>query len=108
MQSFAGLVGTAGRSGWCGRQEHLMNPARLMTDSLRHHPRGRAVAEIMAAALVAVEPAVAVRRVLRREPDALLVGDRRYELDPAGQPCARGRTANLSRRSCEGLGTVQG
>ncbi|MBN1978838.1 MAG: glycerate kinase [Anaerolineae bacterium] len=39
-----------------------------------------AAAELQSAALAAVEPAAAVRRHVRREGDALLIADRRYDL----------------------------
>jgi hydroxypyruvate reductase len=56
-----------------------MDPERLLTHSLRASPHGRALAEIMAAALSAVDPAPAVRANLRRDGDAVIVGGRRYE-----------------------------
>lgn len=57
----------------------MIDPEQLMTHSLRHHPRGQALSEIMAAALHAVDPARAVRRALRRDGAAIVVGERRYE-----------------------------
>lgn len=57
-----------------------MDPSRLMTETLRGEPWGARAAAIMAAALAAVEPGAAVRRHMRREGDALLVGGRRYDL----------------------------
>ncbi|HEY0734014.1 MAG TPA: glycerate-2-kinase family protein, partial [Herpetosiphonaceae bacterium] len=62
-----------------------MNPDRLLTRSLRDHPRGNALAEIMAAALASVDPAQSVRRHLRREGSAVVVGERRYELGADGR-----------------------
>lgn len=56
-----------------------MNPDWLPTHSLRVHPQGRVLAEIMAAMLEAVHPTAAVRRNLRRDGGAIVVGDRRYE-----------------------------
>src|SRR5215211_6673927 len=56
-----------------------MDPDRLLTQTLRASPHGRALAEIMAAALQAADPAHAVRANLRRDGDAIVVGDRRYE-----------------------------
>jgi len=55
-----------------------MGPDRLLTQTLRANPHGRTLAEIMAAALQAVDPAHAVRANLRREGDAIVVGGRRY------------------------------
>ena len=57
-----------------------MQPDQLMTRSLRESPRGRALAQIMATALDAVDPDRAVRRFLRRDHDALYVGDRAYDV----------------------------
>lgn len=56
-----------------------------MNGTLRAHPYGRAMAEVMAAALDAVDPAVAVERVLRLESNALLVDEKRIELHPNGR-----------------------
>jgi glycerate 2-kinase len=53
---------------------------RLFCHTLRQHPRGQAVARILAAALQAVEPGAAVRRYLRHEQDTLWVGERAYSL----------------------------
>lgn len=57
-----------------------MNSESLMTHTLRAAPGGRALAEIMAAALGAVEPAAAVRRALRRDGDTLHIGEQKYDL----------------------------
>ena len=43
-----------------------MNPEYLMTDSLRNSPQGERVARIMAAALEAVNPTIAVENYLQR------------------------------------------
>ena len=56
-----------------------------MNGVLRGHARGREVAEVLAAALVAVEPGAAVRRALRREGRALFVNERRFELSAGGR-----------------------
>ncbi|MEJ7714003.1 MAG: DUF4147 domain-containing protein [Pyrinomonadaceae bacterium] len=56
-----------------------------MNDVLRAHVYGRALAETMAAALCAVDPALAVRKALRLESDALFVGAQRFELHPGGR-----------------------
>src|SRR6266542_6178357 len=55
-----------------------MDTDRLLTQTLHANPHGRALAEIMAAALQAVDPAHAVRANLRRDGDAIVVGGRRY------------------------------
>lgn len=57
----------------------MIDPKQLMTHSLRNHAHGQALTEIMAAALHAVDPANAVRRALRRDGTAIVVGERRYE-----------------------------
>ena len=56
-----------------------------MNGVLRGHARGREVAEVLAAALVAVEPGAAVRRALRREGRAAFVNERRFELSAGGR-----------------------
>jgi len=61
-------------------QETAVDPSRLMTETLRAEAWGERAAAIMGAAMAAVEPGAAVRRYLRREGDALLVGERRYDL----------------------------
>ncbi len=57
-----------------------MNSESLMTHTLRTAPGGRALAEIMAAALGAAEPAAAVRSALRRDGDTLRIGAQEYDL----------------------------
>lgn len=53
-----------------------MNPAQLLTRSLRSHPHGDSITRILAAALDAVEPGEAVRRYLSIDKDTLsLVGN---------------------------------
>ncbi len=49
----------------------LVNPASLLTESLRESPWGAAICRVMAAALNAADPAVAIRRSLHREGNAL-------------------------------------
>ena len=55
-----------------------MNSNLLLTESLRAAPHGPALAEIMAAALLAADPAIAVRQHLRRDGDTIVVGARAY------------------------------
>jgi len=57
-----------------------MTPESLITHTLRSAPGGRFLAEIMAAALDAVDPAAAVRHALRREGDTLRIGEQTYDL----------------------------
>ncbi|NWF79302.1 MAG: glycerate kinase [Chloroflexi bacterium] len=57
-----------------------MDPGRLWTASLRAIPQGDAITRMMAAALSAVEPGAAVRRVLRRDGDTLYAGERSFDL----------------------------
>lgn len=95
-----------------------MNPERLLTRSLRDHPRGQALAEIMASALASVDPALSVRRYLRREGSTVVVGERRYELGAdgrvivvgggkAGAPMAEAARAALGDRIAAGLVVVK-
>lgn len=66
----------------------------LLTHSLREHPLGPTLAEVMAAALEAVDPTTAVRRSLRYEDGIVQVGSHRYEatrrliIVGAGKACA--------------------
>ena len=95
-----------------------MQPQRLLTRSLRAAPHGQALAAIMAAALEAVDPEQAVRRVLRRDQDTLQIGDQRYDLravrrifvvgaGKAGTPMAAAAAAVLGERLTEGLVIVK-
>lgn len=96
-----------------------MDPSRLMTETLRAEPWGAQAATIMAAALGAVEPGAAVRRHMRREDDALVVGGRRYELaayrgvwlvgaGKAGAAMAEAAAELLGERLSGGLVVVKG
>lgn len=95
-----------------------MHPDRLMTHSLRESAQGHAVAQIMAAALQAVDPERAVRRYLRREGEQLVVGEQRYDLTrfrrvlvvgagKAGAPMARAAAEILGDRLSAGLVIVK-
>ncbi len=57
-----------------------MHPDRLMTKTLRQAAWGPGVARILAAALNAVDPQVAVSHFLSREGDRLRIGGRSYSL----------------------------
>ncbi len=58
-----------------------MIPAEsFLTESLRRHPRGEAVARILAAAIAAVEPGQALRRFVSRTGDLLTVAGEAYDL----------------------------
>jgi glycerate 2-kinase len=57
----------------------------LLTTTLRTAPWGAAVAEVLAAALEAADPAAAVRRYLRRDGATLHVGDQTYTLNGSGR-----------------------
>jgi hydroxypyruvate reductase len=89
-----------------------MHPDRLLTTSLRAAPQGRALAEVMAAALEAADPAAAVRAHLRRDGAAIEVGDRRYEQagrvllvggGKAAAPMAQAALAILGERVSAGV-----
>lgn len=95
-----------------------MDPDRLLTASLRATPRGVSIARVMAAALAAVEPAAAVRRVLRRDYDTLIAGERRFDLTQldrvlvvgagkAGAPMARATALLVGARLSAGLVVVK-
>ncbi|GAB4521724.1 MAG: glycerate kinase [Anaerolineales bacterium] len=58
-----------------------MNTARFLPPILSRHPFGLRVAEILAAAIHAVEPAAALRRFVRREGHFLWAARNRYDLD---------------------------
>jgi len=57
-----------------------MDPSRFMTESMKKFPWGGAVARILAAALLAVEPGAAVHKALHREADWLTIGGKTYDL----------------------------
>ncbi len=59
-----------------------MKSERLLTTSLRSHARGAELADILAAALEAVEPSQAVQRFLGLHGTTLTVGEQQYELAP--------------------------
>ena len=89
-----------------------MNPERLLTDTLRASPYGRALAEIMAAALRAADPAQAVRAHLHLEGDTIVIGGQRYEGierivivggGKAGVPMAQAAYEILGERISAGL-----
>lgn len=95
-----------------------MHHTRLRTSSLRASARGAAIAQIMAAALAAVEPAAAVSRHLRRDGDTLHAGERTIDLHTiervflvgagkAGAPMAHAAAAILGDRLTAGLVIVK-
>jgi hydroxypyruvate reductase len=89
------------------RSASTTDPDRFMNDALRVHPYGRAMAEVMAAALDAVDPAVAVGRFLRLQSNALIIGEERIELHPSGRVLVVGggkACAPMARAACEILG----
>jgi hydroxypyruvate reductase len=57
-----------------------MDPSSFLTDSLKRFPWGGAVARVLTAAILAVEPGAAVHKVLRREGDRLTLGEKAYDL----------------------------
>jgi hydroxypyruvate reductase len=96
----------------------MTQPEQLLTASLRGAPWGAGVARVLAAALQAVEPGAAVRRYLRREGAALLVGGRPYDLDQfervwivgagkAGAPMAAAAAEILAERLSGGVVVVK-
>ncbi|MBA3322490.1 MAG: DUF4147 domain-containing protein, partial [Pyrinomonadaceae bacterium] len=86
-----------------------MDADKLMNGVLRQHPRGRDVAEIMAAALAAVEPRAAVRRVLRKDGHTVVAGGQSYELSAGGRVFVIGAgkaCAPMAEAALEALGDV--
>jgi glycerate 2-kinase len=57
-----------------------MNDRRFLTRSLQAQPWGERAVRVLAAALAAADPAVAVRRYLQREGETLFIDQRRYDL----------------------------
>lgn len=93
-----------------------MDPARLMSHSLRTAPHGTVLAEIMAAALTAVDPARAVQAAIGRDGDDLVIGGRRYGqpkrivvvgAGKAGAPMAAAAVDSLGDRISGGLVVVK-
>lgn len=95
-----------------------MDADLLLTHALRTHAHGGALAEIMAAALAAVDPGAAVRRTIRASGDAIMVGEQRYELGAqgrvivvgagkAGTPMVEAAYAMLGSRIATGLVVVK-
>lgn len=93
-----------------------MNSNLLLTESLRAAPHGPALAEIMAAALRAADPAVAVRQHLRRDGATIVVGGRAYPsvrrvvlvgAGKAGAPMAQAAAAILGDALAGGLVIVK-
>lgn len=91
-----------------------MDQQRFSTATLRSAAWGSDVLHILAAALVAVEPAAAVQAQLRRDGDTLVVGERSYDLTAyervfvvgagkAGAPMAQAVAAILADRLTAGL-----
>jgi glycerate 2-kinase len=58
----------------------VVDPESLMTASMRSAAWGKAAALVMAAALEAVDPGVAVREHLRRDKNQLLISGKSYDL----------------------------
>ncbi len=63
----------------------MLQPTQFLTESLRAHPRGASVANILAAAIAAVDPGAAVRQFVRRQGRHLLINDQAYNLEETGR-----------------------
>jgi hydroxypyruvate reductase len=63
----------------------MIRPESFATHSLSHHPRGDAIARILASAIHAVEPGSALRRFVHREGNSLFIEQREYLLDEIGR-----------------------
>jgi hydroxypyruvate reductase len=57
-----------------------MNPSRFTTHSLASQPWGGNIARILAAAIQAVDPGVAIARHMHRDGDQLVIGEHTYDL----------------------------
>jgi len=95
-----------------------MEAHRFMTETLRQAPWGKVVADILAAAVNAVDPYQAVLHYLKREGETLLVGGECYPLDEyehiylvgagkAGLPMARAVVEAFGERITAGQVTVK-
>jgi glycerate 2-kinase len=84
-----------------------MKPDLLLTNTLRRHANGTMIAGVLAAALQAVDPAVAVRKALRRQADTIWIADQAYAITPGQQVVvvAIGKAgAPMARAAAEALG----
>ncbi len=63
----------------------MIDHARFLTSSLRRVAAGATITQIMAAALTAVDPAVAVERAMQREGSRLQIGDQPIDLRTVGR-----------------------
>ena len=95
-----------------------MDPKHLMTESLRTVPWGKSVGTVLAAALQAVDPEVAVKRHLKRDGDRLVCDEVTYDLSDyerilvvgagkAGAPMAGGVSEILSDKIERGVVIVK-
>jgi hydroxypyruvate reductase len=95
-----------------------MNEMRFSTQSLRDHPRGEFVMQMIESALAAIEPAAAVRRFLRCDGTLLLIGDQHYDLQTidrvigvafgkAGIPMITAAASILGDRFSQGIAVVK-
>lgn len=63
----------------------MLRPESFLTHTLVHHPHGQAVTRILAAAIHAVEPQAAIRRIVRFNGKTLEVDGEKYPLDEMGR-----------------------
>lgn len=93
-----------------------MKPEQFLTHSLQNMPYGQVIAEIMATALNAVDPAHAVRQQLRCEGDSIRVATRSYHniqrlvlvgAGKAGAPMLQAAVEQLGERINAGLVVVK-
>lgn len=94
----------------------MITATQLLTHSLRVDSRLRTLPEILAAALLAVDPANAVQATLRCEGESVIVGERRYDqvrrvvvvgAGKAGVPMAQAAADVLGERIDVGLVIVK-
>lgn len=80
---------------------------RFFTHTLRQHPQGTRIAQMLAAALEAVEPARAVANAIHRQGERLTIGGQDYDLDEFEQIYLIGAgkaSAPMSRAAAQILG----
>jgi hydroxypyruvate reductase len=76
-----------------------VNPDLLLTRTLRSHPRGDSITRILAAALDAVEPGMAVRRYLTMDEDTLSIAGNPIEVKGKIYALGIGKAAATMTRS---------
>jgi glycerate 2-kinase len=63
----------------------MLMPERFLTRTLSNHPYGKVIAHILATAVHSVEPGAAVRRLVERQGDILVVNGQKHRLTKHGR-----------------------